>query len=308
MDPWPLASKNDSSTETGLEMELRHLRYFLAAAQTQSFTRASDTLHIAQPTLSHQIKQIEDELGTPLFDRVGRVVKLTTAGELFMAYAKRALQEVESGMDALYELSNLKHGKLTLGVLSSFGTFRLPQILADFNFAYPGIKITLLRLRSGEVEKRLLDGELNFGVAYAPASSDQIDVQPLFSEPLALLVGERHPLMGCSGISLSELKEHELVLLSAEYNSRKMVDAVFWGNGVTPRIAMEMNAIEPILATVRYSKLATILSANFIHETPGLHRVPLTPTVMHTVGLFTRRNSHLSAAVRALIETIRQRF
>jgi len=90
-----LSIEKCSFTETGSEMELRHLRYFLAAAQSQSFTRASDTLHITQPTLSHQIKQIEDELGMPLFDRVGRVVKLTTAGEIFMGYAKRALREVD---------------------------------------------------------------------------------------------------------------------------------------------------------------------------------------------------------------------
>jgi LysR family cyn operon transcriptional activator len=289
-------------------MELRHLRYFLAAAQSESFTRAADTLHITQPTLSHQIKQIEDELGMPLFDRVGRVVKLTTAGEVFRGYAKRALQEVDSGMDALHELSNLRHGKLTLGVLSSFGTFRLPQILGDFNSAYPGIKVTLLRMRSGEIEKHLLDGELNFGVAYAPSSTDYISVQPLFTEPLALLVGDRHPLVGCPGISLSALNKHGLILLSSEYNSRKMIDAMLFSNGVTPHVVMEMNAIEPILATVRYSGLATILAANFIHETPGLHQVPLNPTVTHTVGIFTRRDSHLSAAVRALIETIRERF
>jgi LysR family transcriptional regulator, cyn operon transcriptional activator len=289
-------------------MELRHLRYFLAAAQSQSFTRASDSLHITQPTLSHQIKQIEDELGMPLFDRVGRVVKLTTAGEVFQSYAKRALQEVDSGMDALHELENLKHGRLTLGVLSSFGTFRLPPILADFNTAYPGIKITVLRLRSGEVEKRLLDGELQFGVAYAPSGTDQVSVEPLVTDQLALLVGDRHPLAGSPGIALSALNGHGLIMLSPEFNSRKMVDAILFANGITPRVVMEMNAIEPILATVRYSALATILAANLINEMPGLQQIPLTPTVTHTVGLFTRRNSHLSAAARALIETIRQRF
>lgn len=289
-------------------MELRHLRYFLAAAQSQSFTRASESLHITQPTLSHQIKQIEDELGIQLFDRIGRVVKLTNAGELFQTYAKRALQEVDAGMDALNELENLKHGRVTIGVLSSFGTFQLPPILADFNKAYPGIKITVLRLRSGEIEAGLLNGEINFGVAYAPSGTDQVNVEPLFSVPVAMVVGDRHPLVGSAGIALSELTEHELIMLSNEYNSRKMMDGILLANGIVPRIVMEMNAIEPILATVRNSTLATILSANLVDEMPGLHQIPLTPTVTHSVGLFTRRNSHLSAAARALVETIRQRF
>ena len=97
-------------------------------------------------------------------------------------------------------------------------------------------------------------------------------------------------------------------MLSNEYNSRKMIDAILLANGITPRIVTEMNAIEPILATVRNSTLATILSANLVDEMPGLHQIPLTPTVTHTVALFTRRNSHLSAAARALVDTIRQRF
>ncbi|MDB5765002.1 MAG: transcriptional regulator, LysR family [Herminiimonas sp.] len=289
-------------------MELRHLRYFLAAAQSQNFTRASESLHITQPTLSHQIKQLEDELGMPLFDRVGRAVRLTTAGELFKICAKRTLQEIDSGRDALSELENLKHGSLTLGVLSSFGTFFLPSILASFNAAYPSIKITVLRQRTGEIEKRVLDGELHFGVAYTSPGADQLKVEPLFNDPLALLVGDRHPLAGCREIACNELNEHGLILLTPEYNTRKLVDATLAVNGIDPRIVMEMNAIEPILATVRHSTLATILSARLVHEMPGLHQIPLTPTVTHTVAIFTRHNSYLSAAARAFIDEIRLRF
>lgn len=289
-------------------MELRHLRYFLAAAQLQSFTRASEVLHITQSTLSHQIKQIEDELGIPLFDRVGRVVKLTNAGEAFVGYAKRALREVESGVDALHEMNKLKHGKLTIGVLSSFGTFRLPRILGEFNAQYPGIHITLIRLRSAEVEHRLLEGDLNFGVAYAPASTEHIDVAPLFTEPLAVLVGDGHPLLGCSGVTLEELRDHGLILLSGEYNSRKLIDAAFFSNGVHPNVVMEMNAIEPILATVRHSRLATILNENFVYDTPGLNKVPLLQTVSQIAAIFTRREGHLSAPARVLIDLIKAHF
>jgi len=113
-------------------MELRHFALLSGGGAVTGFTRASESLHITQPTLSHQIKQIEDELGIQLFDRVGRVVKLTTAGELFQVYAKRALLEVDAGLDALNELENLKHGRVTFGVLSSFGTFHLPPILGRF--------------------------------------------------------------------------------------------------------------------------------------------------------------------------------
>lgn len=287
-------------------MELRHLRYFLAAAKSQNFTVASSQLYITQPTLSHQIKQLEDELGVPLFVRIGRSVHLTAAGELFRTYATRALQEVELGKDALSDLQELKQGRLTLGVLASFGTFTLPPILADFNAAYPGIKITVLRLRSGEIEKRLLDGELNLGVANTPACSDQIEVDPLITDPLALLVGDRHPLANCASIALNDIAKHGLILLTPDYSSRQLIDASFAENGVSPRIMMEMNAIEPILSTVRVSSVATILSAALAKRWTGLHAVDITPTVARTVAFFTRRNSSLPVAAQALSEAIRQ--
>jgi LysR family cyn operon transcriptional activator len=289
-------------------MELRHIRYFLAAAQAQSFTRASNDLHITQPTLSHQIKQLEDELGVLLFDRVGRAVQLTTAGELFRTYAARTLREVDLGIDALHGLENLKHGKLTVGVLSSFGTFLLPPILAAFNTAHPGIRITVLRLRSGEIHKRLLDGDLHLGIAYAPPDSDQLNVEPLLVDRLALLVGDRHPLAGRSEIEVNALTEHGLILLTADYHSRKLIDATLAVNGVNPRLIIEMNAIEPILATVRHSALATILAARLAGELEDLHQITLTPAITHTVSLLTRRSSVLPAAARALADAIRQRF
>jgi LysR family cyn operon transcriptional activator len=289
-------------------MELRHLRYFLAAAQSQNFTLAANSLYITQPTLSHQIKQLEDELDMPLFVRLGRTVQLTAAGDLFKTYAKRALQELELGMGALHDLESLRRGKLTLGVLSSFGTFALPQIVADFNAAHPGIKITVLRMRSSDIEKGLLDGELNLGVAHAPADSDQVSVEPLVTAPLALLVGDRHPLACRPRIAFSELNELGLILLTPEYLSRQLVDATFAANAITPRIMIEMNAIEPILAAVRHSALATILSSAVATQHPGLHLVGLPPTGNLTVGLFTRRNSYQSSAARALADAIRQRF
>jgi LysR family cyn operon transcriptional activator len=304
-DSSPTANALRNSATTGDKMELRHLRYFLAAAQAQNFTLAADRLHITQPTLSHQIKQLEDELGVQLFVRIGRTVHLTVAGELFRTYASRALHEVELGRDALHELENLRHGRLTLGVLSSFGTFTLPPILADFNTAYPGISINVLRLRSGEIERKLLDGELNLAIANAPAGSDQIDIDPLMDDPLAFVVGERHPLAGATRISIADLRDQALILLSPEYNSRQLIDATFRRHDIQPSIAMEMNAVEPVLSTVRLSKLATILSANLARQWPGLRVVELHPTMMRTVAFFTHHNSILPAAARAFAEAIR---
>ncbi|HET7634161.1 MAG TPA: LysR substrate-binding domain-containing protein [Burkholderiales bacterium] len=289
-------------------MEFRHLRYFLAAAQLQSFSQASDRLHITQPTLSHQIKQLEDEIGVQLFDRVGRTVRLTTAGELFRGYAKRMLKEADSALDAIRELGDLKVGKLTIGVLSSFSTYLLPPILAEFTNTYPGIKITLFRLRTGEIKKLLQEGELDFGIAHAAAVPEQIVVDELIAESMALIVGRNHPLFGQASIAFSEVGNHGLILLTPEYNSRQLLNAAFVAGGITPHVAMEMNAIEPVLATVRQTRLSTIISASLVKAVPDLHGIVLKPSIAHAVALYTRRGSHLSAAAGTLVELIRKRF
>ncbi len=289
-------------------MELRHLRYFLTAAQLQNFTQASNYLHITQPTLSHQIKQLEDEIGCQLFDRVGRSVRLTTAGELFKEYAKRALQEVESATDAIHELENLKQGRLTIGVFSSFSASLLPPILANFSTAYPGIKVTMLQLPTGEMEKRLHEGELSFGIAYGPPAAERVVAEELFKEQMAMVVGVNHPLFGQSKVRISELSKHSLIMLTPEYISRRLVETAFIASGLTPRIAMEMNAIEPILATVRCSKLGTILSDRLVSTMPGLHPVVLSPPIVRTVALFTRQNAYVSAAARTMADLIKKSF
>ena len=108
-------------------MELRHLHYFLSIAETSSFTRAAASLHVTQPTLSHQIRQLEREIGKPLFDRMGRGVRLTEPGKVLQDYARRAIKEIQSGLRAVAELDGLVHGKLAVGVFRTYSSSPLPE-------------------------------------------------------------------------------------------------------------------------------------------------------------------------------------
>ena len=289
-------------------MELRHLRYFLAAAQSLNFTRASYELNVTQPTLSHQIKQLEEILGSQLFDRVGRSVRLTTAGELFMEHSKRVLKEVELAVQVTQELENLQRGKLVFGVFSSLSTSHLPPIVSDFSALHPGVTVTMLQLPTGVMEKRLREGELSFGIAYGPPASDQIVAEELLRERMALVVGAAHPLFGQPSVEIADLSRYGLIMLTSEYISRRLIESAFIASGATPRIAMEMNAIEPILATVRCSKLGTILSERLVKGMPGLHPVVLSPTIVRTVALFTRQHAYMSAAAETMVNLIKKSF
>src|SRR5688572_4790800 len=143
-----------ASMNLGL-IELRHLRYFLAVAEANHFTRAATKLHVTQPTLSHQIRQLEGQLGLQLFDRVGRRVKMTAAGELLLPHARRVVRELEAAQTALTELHGLKRGELKVGIVQTVNACVIPEIVAGFSAAHPGIRVTCSEMAVDEIESGL---------------------------------------------------------------------------------------------------------------------------------------------------------
>lgn len=287
-------------------MELRHLRYFLAVADSLSFTRAADQLHVTQPTLSHQVKQLENEIKSVLFDRVGRRVLLTPSGEIFREYAQKALKEINSATAAISELEGLRHGALTVGVFESFSTSLLPPLLAEFRALYPGVHVTMRQLPTGQLEEQLDKGNLNFGIAYSPPATDKIVAEKLFDEPLVLVVGTKHPLAQRKTIHITALDGEPLTLLTAEFPSRRLLESCLASVGAKPRIVLEINSIQATLATVRHTKLATVLTARMAMTVPGLHCIELVPTVVRTAALFWRQGGYRTTAARAMADLIKK--
>lgn len=280
-------------------MELRHLRYFLAVADAVHFTRASEQLYVSQPTLSHQIKQLEDELGTPLFDRVGKRVRLTTAGHVFSDYARRALREMEEAKVALGELDGLARGTLTIGVVQTVNCYLVPEAVASFNTAHPGVSVRVEELSDDEIERQLISGKVNLGIGFIPASSPEIITEPLFEEQLVLVVPESHKFARRRQIKVRELDGEPLVL-SSDSCTRQLTDDTLRDGGAVPRVAVEMSAIEGILATVRKGGMASVLPALALREAQGVRTIRLTePTPRRTVGLLWHRTTHRCASTRA---------
>src|SRR5215471_11194461 len=140
-------------------IELRHLRYFLAVAEDQHFTRAAEKLRITQPTLSHQIRELEGQLNLSLFDRVGRRVKLTAAGEMLLPRARRIVRELAEAQSALDELHGLKRGGLKVGIVQTVNACVIPEIVARFSATHPGIDIACAEMAVADIEAGLEKGE-----------------------------------------------------------------------------------------------------------------------------------------------------
>jgi LysR family cyn operon transcriptional activator len=256
-------------------MEIRHLHYFLKLTEALSFTRAAAALHITQSTLSHQIKQLEQQLGCRLFDRIGRQIRLTEPGRILQEHAIRIVGAVDASINALTSLDGLIQGQLTVGVFRTFGSSPLPHVFAKFGAEYPGVQIKVRQLSLIDIERELIEGSMSLAIGYLPASSEKVETEPLFAVPLAVVSNRNHPLYKYSKISIKDLHAQDLVLLSREFPLRQLIDDAFSRHGVKPRIIMEMNSSEDALSTVRCGPLAAILTDRVLDKTDTLSSIRL---------------------------------
>jgi LysR family cyn operon transcriptional activator len=288
-------------------MLLRHLSYFSAVAEHRGFTRAAAALHVSQPALSQQIRQLEENLGVALFDRSGRTTRLTDAGVVWLSYAQRVLRDLEEGKRALYEVENLQRGTLRVAMTPTFTNWFIGPLIADFYQRYPGISLTLREMDQDRMEALLLNDELDVGIAFDDTPSRDIVSQPLLIETLALVVNRRHPLASTHQASLSVLNQEALILLSAEFATRDQIDRNCQLHGIQPKVQMEANSISAVLNVVQRTGLATLLPAAIVREYDDLAALELTPTLLErTASLLQRKEAWQSAAAREFIAMAQQ--
>ena len=284
-------------------MLARHIKYFLAVTQHHSFTKAAAALHVSQPALSQQVRQLEESLSAQLFDRSGRTTRLTDAGEVYLRYARRASQELEEGKRAIHDVGDLSRGALRVALTPTFTTYLVGPLVEAFHSRYPNITLNLREIAQEQMEELLLADELDVGIAFEDGHSQDIETQPLLIEALALVVGERHPLAGQSAIDLDALSAESLILLSEEFATREQIDRYCRQHNITPRVKMEANVIGAVIEVVRRTTLSTLLPATVALAHQGLFAIELSPQRLHrTAVLMQRKGAYQTSAARAFIE------
>ncbi|AET88608.1 MULTISPECIES: transcriptional regulator CynR [Caballeronia] len=284
-------------------MLLRHIRYFLAVAEYRNFTRAAEALHVSQPTLSQQIRQLEDALSAQLLDRSGRTIQLTDAGAAYLLYAQRALQDLEAGERAIHDVRDLTRGSLRLAMTPTFTAYLIGPLLQAYNHRYPNITLNIREMPQERMEALLNEDALDVGIAFSDTHSPDIETQALFVEALAMVIGKSHPYAKKGGaLTLREFEREALVLLNEEFATRHYIDRYCRQHGVAPRIAMEVNSISAVIELVRRSTLATLLPAAIAREHRELCLVELEPALpQRTAALLLRKGAYRSAATSAFI-------
>jgi len=195
-------------------MELHQLRYFVAVAETGSFTRAAARCLVAQPSLSQQIQKLEKSLRKPLFDRLGKCIRLTQAGETLLPRARQILGELEDASRALREEGVPGQGRLTIGAIPTIGPYWLPPLLTRFLRRYPKVEVQLREDVTAELVGALHQGELDLALVALPIDDASLESVPLWSERLQVALPRGHRLAKQKAIRLADLEEEPFILLS----------------------------------------------------------------------------------------------
>jgi DNA-binding transcriptional LysR family regulator len=294
-------------------MELRHLRYFAAVAETLSFTRAAAECGVAQSALSQQIARLEADVGATLFSRSPRQVRLTEAGAVLLPWARRLLAEVEQAQQDLDALAGLRHGKLRLGLIQTVASaVDLSAILGDYRNRHPGIELSVSYRTSEELLTAVQDEELD--LALVGLGQERVppglDHRLLVAEPLVAVVLAGHRLADREQIDLAELAGEEFIWFSRGTGLRHAVEAACTRAGLTPPKNLEIGLVSEMIRLAAHGIGVTIVPRSSVTRpadpapSPFPHVLRLTDrSAVHRVGVIHRAD-HVSAAATAFLESI----
>ncbi|MGJ7518494.1 transcriptional regulator CynR [Pseudomonas baetica] len=287
-------------------MLLRHLRYLLAVADNGGFTRAAEALHVSQPTLSQQIRQLEETLGVSLFDRTSRTVKPTDAGLAYIECARRVLVELEAGKRALHDVKDLSRGTLRLAMTPTFMAYLVGPLVRDYVARYPNIHLEVFELSMDDIETGLADDSLDIAIAFDQVRNADIESIPAFTETLGLMVGRAHPLYERQeALTTAEVARLEFALLTPDFVTRTCIDEYFAEERITPKVAIEVNSVNTLLEVIRHTAIATILPEAIATGERALCKIPLVRDApKRGAALLRRKNNYHSAASVAFMDLV----
>lgn len=287
-------------------MELRHLRYFVALNQTLSFTRAAELVHVTQSTLSHQIGQLEQELGTTLFVRDPRGLQLTPDGERFLVQAVQALNAIDAGVRSLRAPAQAERQPVRIGATPSIaGSFVGPAI-AEVLKRQQGSSVVLLDMTPADISVALNERRIDLGVAYPPLDAEGLASERLFVEELVVMVGTDHELARRRRLQVADLHGRALIVPTHRFSIRMLVEQFFKAAGAEPVIVAEVDSIQATLSLLKEMDAAALLPALTAPDGPWRSIPVERPFANRVVTLYRREGELLQADTKACHAALRK--
>ncbi|MEQ6049078.1 LysR family transcriptional regulator [Lysinibacillus capsici] len=283
-------------------MELRHLEYFLMVSKELHFTKAAEKLGISQPTLSHQIKILEKEIGYSLFNRIGKKIELTQVGEIVQKEALNIQGSLQSLFSQITEFTEVEIGELRIAVLPGEITDLVSTLCILFNQLYPNIKVFIQT--TDQVEKAVLENRADFGIDFQINTNDLLQVTKLYDEEFYLICNQSND---GQKISFSSVLDSPLILFPSMHQCRKIIDKTSYELGKQIEPIVETSSIKSILNLVRSGVGCSIVSRTLyeFYDTEDLFFQKIeNPTLTSTVYLVMKKNCFINYAAREYIKLL----
>lgn len=288
-------------------MKLRQLQYFLVAAEELHFGRAAERLHITQPPLSRQIRELEEDLGVELFDRSRRKIRLTEAGEVFQQEAERVIQRAESAKARMQRIGEGRAGTLSIGFVGSVATWLLPRVLRTFHEQFPLVDLTLREMNTDHQLAALQAEQIDVGFIREYSPKAGLEGFKLHAEPFVLALPERHPLARHDAVDLSDCAgEHFIMVPRAVASSfHDHIIAICAEAGFSPRITQEAGHFSTHLGMVATGLgIALLPESAAVFDSGGVMTRPLLQEPTTAISLYWKKDSR-SKILRRFVDCVR---
>jgi LysR family transcriptional regulator, low CO2-responsive transcriptional regulator len=290
-------------------MDYDQLGSFLEVAKLQSFSRAAEKLFRTQPAISAQVRLLEQECGEKLFDRSGKKVLLTPAGEILYRYAEKLLNLQKEALQAIAELNQTPRGKLYIGANEATCLYVLPKTFARFKQLYPLVSISIYRNFSHKILQKVQEGAVDLGIVTLPLTANNLEVLRVFRDEVQVVVPKSHPLAKNRKATVEEISHHPLILPKTGH-TRVVIDRLLRDYRDHLQISMELASVETIKKFVGAGLGISLISRTYAQPevTAGLLKlIPLEDQkIYRELGLVYRRDRYLSLPTKVFIEVVRE--
>jgi len=295
-----------------MDLQVAHLRTLQAIARHGSFSRAAQALNLTQPAVSMQVRHLEQALGLPLLERVGKRAFPTRAGQLLLGHADRALRELEAGVERVQQLRGVVAGRVRLGTSASISIYLLPPALRRFRARYPETEVVIVTGNATEITRAVVANTLDVGIVSLPVRDRELSVSPFFRDELVAIAPAEWGASkrGTPGsrrtktIDAPTLAKHPLILFEAGATLRRLIDGWFHRAGVAPRSPMELGNTEAIKKLVESGLGLSVTSWFSVRSevrARSLRAMQLVPSLQRQIGLVRRRDKPRTPALDAFV-------
>lgn len=288
-------------------MEVQQLRYICSIAELKSFSRAAEQCHVAQPSLSQQVQKLEEELGTRLFDRLGRTVRLTDAGQAFLPHARSILHQLEEARASVTSQSTDLGGGVVVGAIPTIAPYLLPQPTAQFGSKYPRAKLRIVEETTPILIEHLKNLSLDFAILALPLRHKELETIRLRVEPLYAVLPKNHPAAKLKTLTLRQLSNEDFVMLRDGHCFRDLSLAACSRAKLRPRVSFESDQFRSLLGMVAAGVGVSLIPEMAVDRGQNCAYVRLSdPQARRTIVVAQLRGRSLNSAQKAFLAELRQ--